>query len=283
MKLLGADILVRTLSKPRRIDTHGNCWSYLSRSDHHSKVACWGIVFDLLRTSSFFRKHVEAGTVGFGINHEIRDFKNDRKKDLDLVIGLPTITGPASQKTLTSLAKHYAIELTEEEQGILENLPALHEAQLGNVLIALEAKACMTEHQKALPRLYDELNSSHLTVHGAHDTAIAAAFVMVNAANKFLSSDKNKKNFKNSPEWTKHNQPKSVKITIDKVQQLPRRSRLGTDGYDALAIVAVNCVNDGSAVTLYTQDPAPQPRSLGHYSSMIERLRAIYDTRFAQL
>jgi len=65
----------------------------------------------------------------------------------------------------------------------------------------MEAKACMTAHQRALPRLYDELNSSHLTVHGAADHAIAAGFVMVNAATKFLSTDLNKKNFPNDPEW----------------------------------------------------------------------------------
>lgn len=86
----GDEIFVRTISKAVVVDTHGHAWNYHSRSDHHSKVACWGgIVFDLLRASTLFREHVAAGRVAFGINHEMRDFRNDRKKNLDLVICQP--------------------------------------------------------------------------------------------------------------------------------------------------------------------------------------------------
>ena len=92
MPISGPDILVRTLSIPHVTDKHGNLWNYHSRSDHHSKVACWGIVFDFLRASALFRKHVGERRVGFGINHEMRDFQHDRKKDLDLVICQPVST-----------------------------------------------------------------------------------------------------------------------------------------------------------------------------------------------
>ena len=114
----------------------------------------------------------------------------------------------------------------------------------------LEAKACMTAHQRALPRLYDELNSSHLTVHAANDLAIAAGFVMINIAERFLSPDLNKKNRRSDPEWSLNAQPKSVEIAIEKVKQLPRRSRSGIPGYDAFSIVVVDCVNDGSPAYL---------------------------------
>jgi hypothetical protein len=77
----GAEILVRTMSAARVApDASGHAWNYHSRSDHHSKVACWGIVFDLLGASALFRKHVEAGRVAFGINHEMRDFKTTGRK-----------------------------------------------------------------------------------------------------------------------------------------------------------------------------------------------------------
>lgn len=169
MTISGTDILVRTISKPTITDKHGNAWNYHSRSDHHSKVACWGIVFDLLQTSSLLRRHVEGGKVAFGINHEMRDFKNDRKKNLDLVLCQPASGAKSTKKTLATYAEHYKIELTKTEQRAFDALPVFTEAPVGSVLMALEAKACMTAHQRALPRLYDELNSSHLTVHGAHD------------------------------------------------------------------------------------------------------------------
>lgn len=281
--VFGTDILIRSLSKPTRTDKHGNHWNYHSRSDHHSKVACWGIVFDLLRTSKLFREHVAAGRVAFGINHEMRDFRNDRKKDLDLVISLPATGALPSKRSLITLAGHYQVELTSAERKELGDLPSLTEAPVGTVLIALEAKACMTAHQRALPRLYDELNSSHQTVHGSHDNAIAAGFVMINAATKFLSPDLNKKNRKSDPEWSAHDQPKSVSITIDKVKQLPRRSKIGSEGYDALSIVVIDCANDGSSVKLVTTPPAPQSQDTYHYATMIDRLSGLYSTRFAQL
>lgn len=283
MTISGPEILVRTLSKPTITDRHGNAWSYHSRSDHHSKVACWGIVFDLLRNSQLLREHVVAQRVAFGINVELRDFQHDRKKDLDLVICQPASGSPASHRTLATLADHYQIELTKKEHAELRALPKLREARVGSVLVALEAKACMTAHQRALPRLYDELNSSHLTVHGAHDLAIAAGYLMINLAENFLSPDLNKKNRSSDPIWSAHEQPKSVNITIEKAKQLPRRSKTGISGYDALAIVVVDCKNDGSPVRLHTKSPAPQLQDAYHYASMIDRLLGIYATRFSQI
>lgn len=283
MSIFGPQILVRTLSKPTRTDRHGNKWNYHSRSDHHSKVACWGIVFDLLRASRLFRMHVADERVAFGINHEVRDFRNDRKKDLDLVICQPSSASTFGSRTLASLASGYEVELSDDERSELLQLPVLRDAPVGNVLLALEAKACMTAHQRALPRLYDELNSSHLTVHGAHDLAIAAGFVMINVAARYLSPDLNKTNRSSDPEWSIHDQPKSANIAIDKVRQLPRRSKPGSEGYDALSIVLVECANDGSPVELHAKAPAPQPGESYHYATMIDRLRGIYETRFAQL
>jgi len=279
----GTEILVRSLSKPSVVDQHGTAWNYHSRSDRHSKIACWAIVFDLLRVSNLFRAHVASGKVCFGINHEMRDFRNDRKKDLDLVISLPASTAKAGSRTLASLAEHHRIELTAGEIDELRALPELRQAPVGNVLVALEAKACMTAHQKALPRLYDELNSSHQTIHGSHDLAIAAGFVMVNAARKFLSPGRNERNHVSDEKWNVHDQPKSVNITMDKVKQLPRRSKAGTEGYDALSIVVVDCPNDGSKVELVSAHPAPQAGEVYHYTSMIDRLRGLYDTRFGQI
>jgi hypothetical protein len=59
--------------------------------------------------------------------------------------------------------------------------------------------------------------------------------------------------------------------------------KTGIAGYDALGIVVIECVNDGSPVRLHTAAPAPQPQDYYHYATMIDRLRRIYDTRFAQI
>jgi hypothetical protein len=282
--MYGPEILVRTLSKPTRTDRYGNLWQYHSRSDHHSKVACWAIVFDLLLQSSLLRQHVASGRVHFGINHEMRDFVHDRKKNLDLVLctaasGERTIGG----QSLASMATEYRLDLGTRERDELAALPVLSRAPVGSVLMALEAKACMTAHQRALPRLYDELNSSHATVHGATDQAIAAGFVMINTAARYLSPDLNKRNRTADPEWSEHRQPRDAVLAIEKVKQLPKRSKTGAVGYDALSIVLVDCMNDGSPVALVTAPPAPQPGDIYAYASMIDRLSHIYATRFKDL
>ena len=112
----------------------------------------------------------------------MRDFVHDRKKNLDLVLCTPGET--TTEGDLLGLASDYDIVLTDEERAVLDGLPALVRAPVGSVMMALEAKACMTAHQRALPRLYDELNSSHLTVHGASEQAIAVGFTMINAAER---------------------------------------------------------------------------------------------------
>ena len=279
--MYGPDILVRTLSSPTRRDKSGNLWQYHSRSDHHSKVACWGVIFDLVLTTPLLRRHIDAGVVCFGITHEMRDFAHDRKKNLDLVLCTPS--GDPSNDTLANLAADYCIQLSSAENAALAGLPRLVKAPVGSVLMALEAKACMTAHQRALPRLYDELNSSHLTVHGASDQAIAVGFTMVNIATDYLSPDLNKKNRADDPEWSHHNQPRDAQLAIDKIKQLPRRSKAGDVGYDALSIVVIDMPNDGQPVRLVKAPPAPQAGENYDYGSMIARLSGIYATRFKDL
>lgn len=277
----GLDILVRSLSSAKITDKHGNEWQYHSRSDRHSKVACWGILFDLLASTPLLRRHIAAGAIGFGINHEIRDFVHDRKKDLDLVLCTPN--GEPLSTTFADLVTAYGIVLTDQERAVLSSLPALHRTPVGSVVMALEAKACMTAHQRALPRLYDELNSSHQTVHGSSEQAIAVGFAMINIAPVYLSPDLNKAHRNAHPEWSTHKQPRDAMLAIDKVKQLPRRSKSDDQGYDAFSIAVVDMPNDGSTVSLVRDLPAPAAGDIYHYDTMIARLSGIYATRFKDL
>jgi hypothetical protein len=211
----------------------------------------------------------------------MRDFAHDRKKNLDLVLCTPN--GTPGRKTFEGLVRDYDIALSEEERALLAALPTLTSAPVGSVLMALEAKACMTAHQRALPRLYDELNSSHATVHGASEQALAIGFAMINLAQSYLSPDLNKRNFPGAPEWSRHDQPRSAQLAIEKVKQLPRRSRPNETGYDGLAVVVIDMKNDGSPVRLVTGPPAPDPGDIHHYDAMITRLAGLYATRFKDL
>lgn len=279
----GPDILIRTISEAAITDRYGNRWQYQSRSDHHSKIACWGILFDLLGTSGVIREQAAAGALVFGINHEMRDFKHNRKKDLDLVLARPRGAQRRKGEELTfrSLTKKHGIKLSPEEELQLNSLPALARGDVGSVLMALEAKACMTEHVKALPRLYDELNSSHETIHASAEDAVAIGFVMVNFAEHFLSPGRNKFDLRRRrPDISVHSQPGVSERVVEKIHEMPRRTKPGEQGFDALAIVVVDCGNDGSPVRLVERPPAPQPGDIYNYARMIQRAAQAFEARF---
>src|SRR5258708_39868465 len=99
----GPRILARTMTAPLPKGKDNALWQYHPRSDHHSKVACWGIVFDLLQHSNLLREHVASGRLVFGINQEMRDFRTGRKKNLDLVLARPGPGYLKKPKTFESL------------------------------------------------------------------------------------------------------------------------------------------------------------------------------------
>ncbi|HKY51050.1 MAG TPA: hypothetical protein VJP45_07325, partial [Candidatus Limnocylindria bacterium] len=258
-------------------------WQYHSRSDRHSKIACWGILFDLLRRSALMRAHVETRKAVFGVNHQMRDYKTGRKKNLDLVVARPA--NGAGKVEFADLVDHYDVVLTDGQRSELEALPPAEIAPVGSVLMALEAKACMTEHVKARPRLYDELNSSHLTVHGASRQAIAVGFVMVNLSSTFVSPDLNKFTIsETSPAViTTHSQPRVTESVIEKLREIPRRSAPSEEGFDALGIVVVECANDGTPVAIVKGSPAPSSDDIHHYDRMIDRVQHMYEVTFKDI
>lgn len=280
------DILVRTLSRPAPMGPSKTLWQYHSRSDRHSKIACWGVLFDLLQTSDLLRAHVAEGKVVFGVNHVMRDFVNNKKKALDLVLCRPGDADGSLKRrpaTLDGLADRWGIVLTDDQLRRLKSLPPISEGPVGAVLVALEAKATMTEHSKAGPRLYDELNSSHQIVHASSSKALSVGFFMVNASKSFISPDRNKAP---SPvvTVTMHRQPDAAATSIRVVESLPRRSGTSGVGYDGMAIVVVDMANDGETpVSLVTAPPAPQPGDIFHYGSMLTRIANEYDATFVRI
>jgi hypothetical protein len=281
----GPDILARYLSTPGAPDKYGQRWQYNSRSDRHSKVGCWGVAFDLLAQSSLMQAHARGGKVVLGVNHEMRDFHTNREKVLDLVIARPA--SPVGDRALNfrDLVGQYGIELDREQQSLLDELPDIKIAPVGAVLVALEAKATMTAHVKSLPRLYDELNSSHLAIHGASSQALAIAYVQINSASAFMSSVINSERISEGlpPRMSVHRQPADTLRVLDKVAQIPRRSGKSGNGFDAIGVTVLDFGNDGGPVDVVTAEPAPQPGTNFHYDGMVVRMANEYDATFAHI
>lgn len=280
----GPEILVRSMSVARPVGPSKAAWQYHSRSDSHSKIACWGACFDLLRTSALFREHAKTGKVIFGVNFGMLDYGTRREKKLDLVIARPSgDVSPSSLRKLVALGDDWGVLLTPSEAEELEELPLIFEGPVtgSGVLVALEAKATMTAHGKARPRLYDELNSSQATVHGASDQALAVGLVMINAGPSFISPSK--QHGEGRDVVSSHKQPDDARRVVEKIEELPRRSSRSEYGFDGLGIVLVDMANDGTPVTLFRDPPAPQPGEVFYYDDMVTRIANEYDTRFSHI
>ncbi len=271
-----------TVPRVRRAGTPP--WQYHPRSDHHSKVACWGVLFDLLQHSPLMRDHAMSGKLVFGINHVMTNYTNGKKKALDLVICQPKAGSPPPKRSVRfhDLVTSYGIELTPDESLILRSLPNVETRPVGAVRIALEAKAAMTEFSKARPRLYDELASSQAIVHGDTSDALAAGLVIINAAATFVSPTANLNLADGVPfRVSKHDQPRQLRLTVEHMRSLPRRAAAAGPGFDAIGVIVLDCANDNkSPVRLVEGGDAPDGGDVLGYDSLVNRLIGSYAARF---
>jgi len=196
------------------------------------------------------------------------------------VIAQPNSSTPSGVKrTFAQMADDWSIRLDDAQRAELAALPEAPEADVGSVLVALEAKAAMTAHVRALPRLHDELDSSHQTTHGNSERALAVGFVMVNAGETFISPDMNKFDLsKMAPNVNRHRQPADAIRVIEKVREIRRRSGKSSVGFDAVGVMVVDMPNDGSPVRVLD---SPDP--VFPYDQMIERIVHEYAANFSRL
>lgn len=266
------------MSRPTRRGASTRQWQYHSRSDNHSKVACWTLLFDLMLECDALRKDAAAGKVGFGINHVMVGPIN---KTLDLVI---TVIPPSRRRvdrlTFAALVAEFGIVLGDADRSALAELPALEQERrddISEVALALEAKACMTEHVKSLPRLHAEILATGYLARRAAPRCITVSYSLINASDSFVTpSGAGKRNV--------HSQPEDARRVADMIRAaVPTASDTKEYGYDAVGITMLDCKNDGSPVTVIDDaNLAPRPSDRVHYERMVRSLCSEYRARFAR-
>lgn len=270
----GPGILARTLSRATARGANTRPWQYHSRSDRHSKVACWTLMFDLLERCDFLRAAAAAGKVGFDINHVMVGPIN---KTLDLVVTWNT-TARDGAATFRGLVDEYQIILDGEEKEVLDSLPPvpkIRSEDMPEIAIALEAKACMTAHVKSLPRLHAEILATGYLAKRAARRCITVSYSLVNAASSFITPS--------HPSPNAHNQPSDARSVVEMISSaVPLSGDTHDYGYDAIGITVIDCRNDGSPVTV-VEDPAigPGRRDHTHYERMLVNLCALFRARFS--
>lgn len=272
--MLGPKILVRTLSVPTRRGKARKAWQYHPRSDVHSKVACWTLLLDCLLECDVLYNDACAGRIGFAINHLM---VGPISKTLDLVLTRVPRNRESSvgRRSFVEVGESYGVVLTPAEKQQLASLAKVYEetrADVSEVAIAVEAKACMTDHIGALPRLHAEILATGYLAKRAAPQCSVISYTLVNTATSFRSGTAKLKAMR---------QPDSADAVLRMLTNaVPLcRDHHGLLGYDAVGALSIGCRNDGSPVTVSTGRGAPSTNSPINYSRMVRQICAAYRGR----
>jgi hypothetical protein len=271
----GPALVARSMSLGSERGRDGRAWQYHSRSDRHSKVACWALLFDLLLECDAVRDAANRGRVGFGINHVMVGAIN---KALDLVLTIvPPTRIERPRRNFASMASTLGVVLDAGDMAALAALPPLYEdtrTDVSEVAVALEAKACMTEHVKSLPRLHAEILATGYLAKKAAPRCITVSYTLVNAAPTFVTPSA-------ADKVNHHRQPEDALRAICMIARaVPTASESRDYGYDAVGVTVIDCRNDGSPVLLLDKSPAPSTSEHVRYERMLRTLCAEFRSRF---
>jgi len=270
----GPGILARTMSVETRRGK-GGAWQYHSRSDTHSKVACWTLLFDAILECDALLRDAEQGRLGFAINHCMVGPIN---KNLDLVLTrVPPSRQHGDRETFAGLVGRYGIQLDEEDRRLLSSLPVIESERVDDdaeVVLAVEAKACMTEDVKSLPRLHEEILATGYLAKQCMPQCIVVSYTLVNGADTFRRSAE-------SGAVNSHNQPSDTQRVLEMLDRaIPLHRNFRDLGYEVVGALTIDCKNDGSPVTVCEGSLSPSRNQHIRYERMVRSICSEYRARF---
>lgn len=238
------------MALPASFLSHLQISGYHPRSDKHSNALSEAIASDLVLTCPLIAQRAASGEIVYDLNFDL--VYGTATWNVDLVVGTPPPgTGPPPAG-----------------QSILRATPS-------TVQIAVENKAVMTEHRKAIKNRKRDLESHHSHVHNYSNAAIAAGTLVINASPTFQSPLRQTlTTHRNLPTLLQHCMHEAAAISV-------RGGPTGA-GLDAKSVLMVCTDNVNlSATAYYTAPPAPKVGDPMHYDSFIQRICAEYTIRFS--
>lgn len=228
---------------------------YDSRSDFHSKVATWCLLFDLLKHSQQgpggpygLWDDVAAGRLGFRLNHRLVGTAMSKK--LDLVVC--EVAGNSRRGThFLDVGARLGVRVDNPaDEAYCRSLAQVgfHEVDkdhVGNARIVVEAKAAMSDLVAAMPRLYAEILATGIVARDAQlargwRRTVVASLNLVNTSASFRSSTRDE---------PKVNSAGSALKVINMLANafrvgLVSKAFDGRDVFDAVGITPIVCAND---------------------------------------
>lgn len=239
------------MGNPQPFLDHLRLAGYHPRSDKHSNALANAIVLDLIEFCPTIRSKAAKGEFVYDLNVTL--MAGTSEWNCDLVLGAPPL-GP--------------FEPPEPMHSIRKSAPS-------RIEIAIELKAVMTEHRKAVKNRKRDLEAHHEHVHNYRDDAIAGGVLIVNAASSFRSPLR--------PDVTTHRNPDGlVNHCLKELRAVAVRGGNRGYGLDAKCAIVVTCDNIMlDTCNFVTTPPAPPVSDPLHYDAFIRTICELYSRRFS--
>ena len=229
---------------------------YHPRSNKHSNALGEAIVADLVSTCEPLAERAKKGEVVCQLNFDLTFATSTW--NVDVVIG-------------------QSVPGTEPPEGdLISPAPPIRKADPSTVQIAIELKAVMTEHRKAVKNRKRDLEAHHEHVHNYSDQAIAGGVLLINISEQFNSPTRDEGDI------TTHRDPKAkVEHCLDELRAVAVRGGPSGNGLEAKTGIVVEMDNMNYAKTrFYEKPPAPKVGDPMQYDAFIQRLCSDYVARF---
>lgn len=237
------------MALPQSFLSHLQTEGYHPRSDKHSNALGEAIIADLIATCPLMTKRAAAGDLVYWLNFDLH--YGTAEWNIDLALGTPP-----------------------PGLGTPNGTPIL-KAKPSSVQIALEFKAVMTEHRKAVKNRKRDMEAHHEHVHNYSPQAIAGGVLLINASPTFRSP------LRQGAITTHTKIDDKVQHCMNEVRAVSVRGGPTGYGMDAKCAIILSMDNINLPSTAYvTKAPAPQIGDPLHYDSFIQRLCSEYGQRF---
>jgi hypothetical protein len=224
---------------------------YHPRSDKHSNTLALAIARDLASVCPLLRRRALAGEVVYDINFDLH--VRTATWNVDLVLGRTPEPDPPENQVI-SRGRPVAIE------------------------IAIEIKAIMTEHRKAVKNRKRDLEAHHDHVHRFDSRAIAGGVFVVNQAQTFKSPLRVAR--------TLHGRDRAgavslVEHCLSEMRNVSERADDAGYGLEAKCFIVLEMDNENLGSTAYVErPPAPLRGDPLNYDSFLQRICSFYERRF---
>lgn len=249
----GDERIVEWLQEPREWTYERNV-PYHPRSNKHGEAQCQYFVDDLIHESEAIADAVANGEIVYQTDYDVGNPRG-LGWNVDLVLGPPS--GDVQQPVNDEPVR----------------------ATPGDVWLAADAKAILTEHQKARRNRQRDINSFADILHSHFEESLTCGILLINSADKFDSPTRDLDDLTEHPDEIDRLVAEIVDL-FDSINKSEGELSPNLDGAACIVVEHTNLPAEIDQTRLVTEHPAPAPVRDVHYRTFVNNIAQRFEERF---